>query len=187
MNRRSKLRQFTDSPRVRLPLLFFAAAMAVFSLGRLAIYLAMPARFADAGDGEVLRGFLVGLRFDAVSAASLAVPLLVALALAPPAALRWRWYRYAVSTLAAALLAFAAFAGIADYYFFLEFDERLNHKALQYLGHRYTYQGVWDQYPVVWAALATAAVLAGVAWVAARVGFTRAFRAPTPTTRDGSP
>jgi hypothetical protein len=103
------------------------------------------------------------------------IPFLLTVSFAPPGWLACKWFRRVVSTLAAALLAAVTFAGVADFYFFREFGERLNHKALVYLDQPYTYKVIWHQYPVVPAVLGTVAVLGLVAWGFGRLAFRRPF------------
>jgi phosphoglycerol transferase MdoB-like AlkP superfamily enzyme len=165
------VRAAAHNPRVRVPVLLFAAVVLLSVVQRLAVLLGHSERLADVTPGELARAFVVGLRFDAAVAALLTLPVLVIVSFAPPGWLRCRWFRRGVSGLVAVLLAAATFGGIADFYFFREFDERLNHKALNYLDQPYTYQVIWHQYPVIPALLGTATVLAVVAWGVGRVAF----------------
>ena len=159
------------NPRVRVPVLLFAAVVLLSAVQRLAVLLGHPERLADATAGELARAFAVGLRFDAVVAALVTLPPLLIVSLAPPGWLDRKAFRRGLSALCATLLALVTFAGVADFYFFREFDERLNHKALTYLDQPYTYKVIWHQYPVIPALLGTAAVLALVAWGVGRVAF----------------
>jgi phosphoglycerol transferase MdoB-like AlkP superfamily enzyme len=169
------VRRFGDNPRVRAPLLVLGAVVLLSALDRLAVLLGHAERLDGVGTADLARSFAVGLRFDLVAAALLTLPVLVVMSLAPPGWLTCRWFRRGVSTLSAALLAAVTFGCVADYYFFAEFDERLNHKALTYLDQPYTYKVIWEGYPVVPAFLLTAAVLAGVAWCVGRAAFPRQF------------
>ena len=167
------VRRVTDNPRVSAPSLVFVAVIVLSCVQRLAVLWGHDERLADVGAGELARSFAVGLRFDAVVAATVTLPFLLILSFAPPGWLTCKWFRRGVSTLAAALLAAVTFAGVADFYFFREFDERLNHKALVYLDQPYTYKVIWHQYPVIPAVLGTAAVLGVVAWGFGRLAFRR--------------
>ena len=71
-------------PRLRLPLLLFAAVMLLLSGQRLVVFLAMKGRFQNVPAVDVARSFLVGLRFDLVAACALSLPLVVVLIPAPP-------------------------------------------------------------------------------------------------------
>jgi phosphoglycerol transferase MdoB-like AlkP superfamily enzyme len=140
-------------------------------LQRLIVLVGHSERFATVGAGGVLRAFATGLRFDLVSLGQFAVPLVLLMSAAPTAWLSRQWFRRGISGLAATLLAVVTFALVADFYFFREFDERLNHKALMYLDQPYTYRVIWRSYPVVPALLVTLLVLAGAAWGFGRLTF----------------
>lgn len=158
-------------PRVRLTALLFASAMLLFSMQRLAVLLVMRQRFEGYGLNELLRALAVGLRFDAVIACMLTVPMLVFVLPAPPRLLDARWYQKFLAGYAAAVLSLSLLTCIGDYFFFQEFGQRLNAQAIQYLGYGYVYQIVWDQYPVLWAMLAVIGVFLAIRFSFLRLGF----------------
>ena len=167
--------RLVSNPRVTVPVLFFTCVVLLSVVQRAVVLAGHNERVASANSGQLLQSFVVGLRFDLVVAGLLTTPVVAVVALAPPGWLTRRRLRWTVSLLCAALLAITCFAGVADYFFFSEFDERLNHKALQYLDQPYTYQVIWNSYPVIPAVLGTLLILAGAAWAFQRVAFRRAF------------
>lgn len=161
------------NPRVTVPLLLFTCVVLLSLVQRAVVLAGHHERLATVASSQLVRSFAVGLRFDCVVAGLITLPALVVVAVAPPGWLARRGFQWTVAGLCAVLLAVACFAGIADYYFFSEFDERLNHKALHYLDQPYTYRVIWNSYPVVWVLLATLLVLAGGAWAFRRLAFRR--------------
>jgi hypothetical protein len=134
------------------PLLFFCSLMVIFSLERLAIRLLLPALFACALPGQTLRAMFVGLRFDTVMACTLSCPLILLVVAGP--LFRRPGFRKLIAALAAVVLGLVAFACVVDYYYFREFGERLNHRAIIYLDADYIYEIIWNDYPIVTIALA---------------------------------
>jgi len=170
-------------PQVRIPGMLFLAVMVVLTMERIAIALAMPDRFADAPGADIARAFLIGLRFDAVIAASLtAVPLLMLTPVGRRLMLSRR-YQIGVSAACAGVLSATLFLAIADFYFYGEFDARLNHVALAYLSYPATYALIWDAAPVAPAVLGTLVAFFGILWAFRRFGFRSdpADFAPSPT------
>jgi hypothetical protein len=136
---------------VMIPLLFFAALLLIFLLERLIIRLLLPEFFTGSTLFQTLIAMLIGLRFDIVIAATLACPL-IALILAGPLFDKTRFQR-SLSALIALTLGLVIFSCIADFYFFKQFGERLNHKALVYLDSAYIYKTIWTSYPIITIAL----------------------------------
>ena len=159
------------NPRIVVPVGVFVAVVVLFVLQRAWLMLGHPERLHELSRSDLMWSFLVGIRFDLVTAAYLTILPTVVTALAPAAWMKRTWFRWVVGGLCAAELAAATFGAVADFYFFREFDERLNHKALVYLDQPYTYTVIWNNYPVVWAFLATLVVLAAAAWAIGRMVF----------------
>ncbi len=160
-------------PRVRVAAMLVAMVMGVLSLERLAILLAMPERFDAVGAGSLLRGFLTGLRFDAVIACILVAPALVGLLPAPPGLLAKRGFQWVLSAYGGLAVALVFLACVADFFFFQEFGHRLDHKVLTYSGYDYVRLIIVDQFPLVPAVAATVVVfLVGMAGIR-RFGFGR--------------
>ncbi len=136
---------------VILPLLFFTALLLLFSFERLAIRLFLPGHFAGCLTVQTVHAMLVGLRFDIVIAATLACPL-ITLSAAGRLCTRRRFLKV-VSVLTASTLGIVIFLCIADFYFFEQFGERLNHKALVYLDSDYVYKIIWNDYPMITVAI----------------------------------
>jgi phosphoglycerol transferase MdoB-like AlkP superfamily enzyme len=155
------LTAFGRDARVRLAVLFFGLVMATLSLERLALFLVMKERFGAAHASEVLQAFWLGLRFDGVVASMLAAPLVVLFLVPPTSVLSARRLQHLLQVLLAAALALVVFFSLVDFYFFLEFDERLDIKALDYAGTDYVLGILWDQFPVVPVGLAALGSFAG--------------------------
>jgi len=170
-SRPSRYPNASRDPRLRLPLLLILAVMLLFSGQRLVVFLAMRERFQNVSALDVARSFLVGLRFDLVAACALALPLVIMLIPAWTKLLRARWFRNVTSGYASLAAALTAFACIADFYFFAEFDCRLDHKVLDYLGYDYVVKIIWDDYPIVLIAAATVGVALLARWFFLRMGF----------------
>ena len=151
--------------------MLFASAMAIFSFQRLVVYGTLHARFDGSEVGDVLTSFLYGLRYDAVVACMLVAPLWIALIPAPPVAVSHRFFRWFVSLYAGLVLAAALFLSIADYFFFEEFGERLNEKAVHYIHYDYVLATIAEQFPLWQAVLAAVAAVLGGGWLIQRFGF----------------
>lgn len=159
--------------RTRLPVVLFFTVMTILVIQRFALLVVMGNRFAAAGWGELAWAFVVGMRFDAVVAGMMVVPLMAVLPFAPPRLLTWRPMHLSLLGYVVAAVTLLVMLGIVDFYFFKEFGERINHKAVNYLaeqGNGYLYHLVWDEYPVLPALLVS--MLAGVvvAMLIGRVG-----------------
>jgi phosphoglycerol transferase MdoB-like AlkP superfamily enzyme len=143
-----RLRALRRDARLRLPLALLGIILVTLSLERALIVLALSERFVDAPPGSVARAFLVGLRFD-LSIGCFLVSLPTLLLLLSPAPLRRsRWLQRALPVYGAAAATLVTLACVADFYFFEEFGERLDAKAIDYLQFGDTFELLWDQYPV---------------------------------------
>jgi phosphoglycerol transferase MdoB-like AlkP superfamily enzyme len=167
--------RITSDPRIRAPVLLFLLVMAALSLQRLVILSMLSDRFFDVPRADLARSFAVGCRFDVWVAAVLTAPLVAMLAVSWPTLMKTRRFQNAVAAFGAAAYAILAFVCIADYYFFEEFNERLNHKALDYLGYPAIYALIWHEYPVIRALVAVAGILLGMRWVFRRAAFPPGF------------
>ncbi len=156
--------------RITVPVLFFALLMVLFTIQRLVIYLALEARFSEVPAGDLLMGFLVGLRFDTVVSCMLVVPLFLGLAFLPASVLSRSGFKTLTATYFSGALALALFACITDFYFFREFDQRLDHKTFEYLEYRYLYKVLWEDFPVITAFLILGAVFITVFLLVRRLG-----------------
>src|SRR5258705_8221167 len=138
--------------RTRLPALVLAAAIALSMLQRLALLVVYRDRFADTSWLQISRAFAVGLRFDAVVAGMLIIPLLPILFCAPRRSIERPAFKRAVGALAGALLGFAAPVLPIDAVFFGELHERLDHKGFSYAsrpGNEYLARVIFAQFPVL--------------------------------------
>ncbi len=165
-------------PRVILPSLLFWATMLMFTGQRLILFLTTLDRFHGVPAGTIVKSFAVGLRFDAAIACMLALPLLAATAAASPNLLAKRSFRWIVSAYGGLAAALVLFTCVADICFFQEFGLRLNYQALEYTQYAAVYRIVWEQYPVIWFALATLAILAAATWSLNCWGLARQPRSP---------
>ncbi len=141
------MRNLRNHLGVMAPVLFFLVLLLIFSLERLVIRLLLPEFFTVSSFGQILMAMLVGLRFDSVVAAIIACPLIV-LVIAGPLLEKPRFQKF-ISALIALTLGLVVFSCIADFYFFKQFGERLNHKALVYLDSDYVYKIIWNDYPIL--------------------------------------
>jgi len=176
---RSQLRFFSGAlhdARIRIPFLFFLAVMLMLSLQRLAISTALNERFSCLSTEIRARSFVVGLRYDLVMACSLSVPLFVLLLFAWPRLLASRWLRITAAGYCSVAISLTLFLCIADFFFFKEFDQRLDFKAIEYLEYDYVYKIIWDDFPVIPIFLIVAGAFAGSCCFFLRVGFSRPGR-----------
>ncbi len=160
-------------PRVRLLLLITGTLMGMFTLERLAILLVESERFARVGTGTLAESFLVGLRFDLVIAFMFIAPLALVLPFATARSFSRAWYRHALTGYAATVLGLSAFACIADFLYFQEFDERLDSRVLRYFRDAYVWRTVWSDYPVIRVIVATLTAFSGAFWTVRRFAFAR--------------
>jgi len=138
------------------PVLLYLVTMVLFSLQRLIILLAMSDRFDSVSGSEILQAFIVGLRFDNVISSALAATLVITLTFTPKKLLIKPGFHHFLAFYSGILLAVIILLLVVDFYFFEEFGERLNQKAIQYLPYDYVYLTVLDQYPVLPASLTVA-------------------------------
>lgn len=145
-----------DSGRVRLLALIGAAAMLAWTLTR--IVLACTAGVAARLPEILVDGFLADLAVTSIALA----PLAWSVSLGDGRWLRHRAFRFAfVSVLVAAI----AFMQFVEFFFFEEFEARLNHIALDYVLFPGEVAGnIWQSYPIpIYGSLA---LLAGLACAA---------------------
>lgn len=139
-------------PRVRVPVMTFVAMLLVFALERLAMLALLPDRFAGALAIDVLKAFAVGLRFDVVIASTLLIPLVVLVSLATPGVLRKRAYKRVVGWYCGLAVALCGFICIVDFFFFKQFSERLDSRAISYIGEQgneYLLHMLFTRYPLI--------------------------------------
>jgi len=164
-------------PRILVPALIFTWIMVVFSLQRLLLFILMPERFDPASFVQLVRAFVVGLRFDAVVACMVSA---VAVALLTPLysgwIKRWRWLRGLIVTGVALVMSMTVFFVLVDFYFFKQFDQRLNYKALVYLDESSTLAVIWGQWPVLPVALSVLVLFGVIVFAAGRVLFAAQFK-----------
>jgi len=127
----------------------FVLLVAAFSLQRLVTYVSFQSEFEQVHWREVAKAFALGLRFDLVVTCMLLIPLVVLLVF--PSQTHGR--RQSATTLVSLYCGLAGgvvfFLMVADYYFFQEFGERLNHKVFDYVRTDYVYRIIRSQYPYV--------------------------------------
>ena len=91
-----------------------------------------------------------GIGADIVQSLYLLAPFALLLWLLPDKALQWRAMRPAVLTGAFVWMFALTFVATAEYFFFAEFDSRLNLVAVDYLMYPTEVAGdIWAEYPVV--------------------------------------
>lgn len=160
--------------RTRTPALLFVIVMALLSIERAALLLSVPERFSEASAADLAWAFAVGLRFDIVMAGMLVAPLLAVLSFAWPALLERRLFKWIIAGYVGAAAAGTALLCAVDMSFFLQFTERLNDKALKYVGregNEYVLHLIWSEYPVLLVFAGVMGTALAAAWLARRVGF----------------
>ena len=134
--------------RLRAPLLLFVFTLAVLSLQRLLAWAVLQERFAGIPTDDIAAGLALGLRYDLAVASMLVLPPLLLLSLAPDRVLGAPGFRRAVLALCAGTAALLVFGVAVDFFFFQEYNERLNGKAIDYLSYASTYALLWHDFPV---------------------------------------
>ena len=132
---------------IKMAIVGFVSLMLLFSFERIIIRLLLPEFFIDSKSSQFFIAMLIGMRFDMVIAATLACPL-IALIPAGPQLGKPRFQKF-ISALIALFASVVIFSCIADFYFFKQFGERLNHKAIVYLDSDYVYKIIWNDYPIL--------------------------------------
>jgi phosphoglycerol transferase MdoB-like AlkP superfamily enzyme len=156
-------------------LALFVGTLAILSLQRLAILSAMPERFPDSSGEDLATSLIIGWRFDMAVACFLLLPLVGMLVFMPRRMLTGRRYQRIAVGYAAGISALLVFTCVIDFYFFKEFDERLNNKALAYLEYSSTYKYLWAQYPLLTVFGLTLVVYAVFVGMFRRIGFHTSF------------
>ena len=126
-----------------------AILFAVFAAVRLGLGLSRWSLLGGAvGSDDVLRCFLLGVRYDAMPIGYALLPLVAALVLVSPAGLRRARFSQAVALYAAAVVTVFIGTEFFGIYFFLRFGRRLNYMAFAYLAHLETLRFMWHRYPM---------------------------------------
>jgi phosphoglycerol transferase MdoB-like AlkP superfamily enzyme len=136
-------------PRFRPLLTVLAWYLLVGLLLRAALWWSFgrPAGVSDVAFGGTL---VAGLAADMVQALYLLAPFAVLAWLTPDRWFRTRGMRIAILALSALFIFQLSFVAVAEYYFFEEFDSRLNLVSVDYLMYPTEVVGdVWSEYPVV--------------------------------------
>ena len=157
--------------RIRLYLLFLALILLLFSAQRLVVFAVFRERFRNLHAREVRKAFRVGLRYDLVMALILSLPLLFLLLPAWPSLIARTLYRNILVAYTTFAVTFTFFLLVVDYYFFREFDHRLDDKAVDYLGSKYVLRMIRKDYPLLSVCAATIMVGAGAACFFMELGF----------------
>ncbi len=152
-------------PNLTVPGALFAGCIVVFMLERLALLLVLGERFAGVGTGQLLKSFLVGVRFDIVMAAMVVAPVLLILCVTPRFVWGQKAFRFAVSGFNAVLFAAVSFACTADFFFFREFDTHLDWKVFNYWEYDYVHEIIAQDYPLSLIVLAFLGLGAGAFFV----------------------
>ncbi len=160
-----------EIPTLRRYHLVFALAASFVAIGavfRVVLWwrFGLPAGVGGWIPPAILAGGLVN---DLVQSTYLLAPLALYATLPSD---RWhysrtnQWLLAAGSWLTLSLIAFLAFAEV---YFFEEFDARFNLVAFDYLAYPTEVAGdVWQEYPVVWVAFASAVIATAAIWIIRR-------------------
>jgi phosphoglycerol transferase MdoB-like AlkP superfamily enzyme len=111
--------------RFHFSLVFFALALIIPLLGRLAL---LMTRFTDMGGADVFALMLIGTRLDAVVAGTLSVPLAFFALILPSRT----WAKKTLVWSGALGLSFLALSELAGWFFFSYFDLRPNYLVLEH-------------------------------------------------------
>ncbi len=122
------------SQRVGLIWMTVVVMLATFAVFRAALLIASREDLGSVGAADILRCFLVGMRYDAVPIAYVMIPFVLTLTLAPNLAFPRRWFRRIIAAYAAVVCTLALIVEVIGMYFFRQFGVRLNWIALDYLG-----------------------------------------------------
>ena len=126
--------------------------------------------------GDVLRAFATGALADLEVALWLSVPLVLLLAVLPDRRLRSRGMRFLLALGLSSTLAATLFIGVAEFFFFQEFNGRFNFVAVDYLLYpTEVADNIWQSYHTGWILSAI-----GLVSVAGFLRFRRLFR-PLPS------
>lgn len=163
--------RWLPSQRIRAILILVIPSLLMFAGFRVGLLMAFGDSLGDASRWDLFQCFGVGAQFDGLSLGALALPLVLALTLAPAGAFPRLWFRRLAAGYVTIILAGVTFVEVTGAFFFAHFDTRLDLLAIAYLGSPETLTYVWQQYPVVWALLGVAALLAGVYWLVMRLAW----------------
>lgn len=164
------------STRAKLVLFMFLLFMATFSLERFVLYFSSANEFAGIHSCEIARAFVFGFRFDLVITCMFLVPLVVIVVFIPRIDDRHKYGAILVSLYCGLASAVVFFSSIADYYFFREFGERLNHKVFDYISSDYVYRIIRSQYPYISASIVTLGVFVALSWLVYRYLLSKRYR-----------
>jgi phosphoglycerol transferase MdoB-like AlkP superfamily enzyme len=170
MERNAPRRAPHVSQRLRPTLMLVLGLLAIFTGFRAGLLAKAPSARENVTSRQLVRCFTVGFQFDACPIACIAVPLGLVLAVAPPEAFGKKWFRRCVTGYVVATLGLVLFAEIVGAYYFAYNGVRMDWVAADYLRNPREVVGfLWENYPVVWVALAVAALAAGLYWLTARL------------------
>jgi len=139
--------------RFHFSLWFFALALSIPLLGRLAL---LMTRLADLGGADVSALMLIGTRLDAVVAGTLTAPLAL-LALTLPSR---TWAKKTLVWCGTLGLAFLALCELAGWFFFSYFDLRPNYLVLEHGANPEVIKAMSSAYP--WVRIVLAVLVFGI-------------------------
>ena len=144
----------------------------VVLLGGLVVGLALATRVAllvtswravDARIGVLIAVFAAGFLQDLALAAFVALPAIAYLVLLPQRVFAHRLHRAVVGVFFLAVLYMLCFLGVAEWFFWNEFDTRFNFIAVDYLIYtREVLGNIWESYPIPFLLAAIGVVSAGL-------------------------
>ena len=133
---------------LRAPIILFLLLMGMFTLERFAILAIFHKSFVDIPLPHLITGFMVGLRFDLVMTCTFMIfpaPLIIFIN-----NLKYRRFCRKLGVMYSSLiLSIVFFACAADFFFFYEFEERLNRKVLEYIQYDYVLKIIITEYPTI--------------------------------------
>ena len=153
--------------RLQKSLIFFAIAMALFTLGRALLYFLYPSVFSSLSTGQVFGAFFYGLRFDgSVVARILAIPFLL-MAFPLKRLDRRAWFdTFAWVTYALVIGMFLLLLG--DVTYFYQVKRHISYE-LALIGNDWTYLVTFALEAYWWALILFALFAAALAWLWLRI------------------
>ena len=124
-------------------------AIGLFALFRGVLLWMLRGHMDQIARWDIVRCFLVGLRYDGVVVGYGMIPFVLVLTLAPDLVFSRRWFRRGITGFAAAIVTLVLFTEVVGLFFFIQFHARLNWLALNYWGHFHEIAAyIWSNYPV---------------------------------------
>lgn len=157
----SRLKRILES-RTGLFLLFVILLTTISTIERV-LLLIVSYREVDFSILNVTGIFFFGLFYDMVNALYAGIPLALYLWLFPERLFKRRWHQYFILSLFFVITYLLIFNGIAEWFFWDEFNARFNFIAVDYLVYTNEVVGnIYESYPIVSLLIGTAVLAAAI-------------------------